>query len=262
MKKCTKCRELKDFSLFPKRKDSSDGYRNTCKICRLEYSRKWHQGDIKKKVYKDLDGKKQCRMCMQIFNISNFGRSKVNKDGLKSYCGKCKRKESVEWRKRNKDYGREYRKKNLDKLIKQNREYRCKNKEAIEATKKEYAINNKELISIYKKDWYSKNKAKVLEGKRRRRDRQANCGENYTRGDERITLRAFDHKCFRCNREDKLNIDHHRPLVKGHGLNVGNAVVLCETCNKSKGSKDPEKFYGIKICVKLDKKLARIVQDK
>jgi hypothetical protein len=32
-KTCVKCNIEKDFSEFPKRKDSKDGYRNDCKLC-------------------------------------------------------------------------------------------------------------------------------------------------------------------------------------------------------------------------------------
>lgn len=258
MKQCYKCRLLKGFKEYSKRKDSSDGYRNTCKKCKSEYSEKWRKGEIKKKMYKDSLGKKQCRECLKIFDVCDFGKSKISKDGLKSRCNQCKRKESAEWRKKNKDYGKEYRKNNLGELLKSGKEYYHKNRESLLAKKKVYAESNKKSIAAQKKRWYEKNKAKVLEGKRRRRDRRANCNENYTRNDERITLRAFDNKCFNCKDEDKLHIDHHRPLSKGHGLSINNAVVLCESCNKSKSTKNPEEFYGTKICTKLDKKLAKL----
>ncbi len=46
--------------------------------------------------------------------------------------------------------------------------------------------------------------------------------------------------------------------IKGNPLSLKNAVVLCKTCNSSKGIKEPEIFYGIKKCAELDKKLAQI----
>lgn len=38
MKKCCKCKEVKEFIYFGKLKSSKDGYRHDCKSCRKEYS--------------------------------------------------------------------------------------------------------------------------------------------------------------------------------------------------------------------------------
>lgn len=42
MKKCVQCYEIKELSEFPVRKDSSDGYRNNCKICKALNDSKAH----------------------------------------------------------------------------------------------------------------------------------------------------------------------------------------------------------------------------
>jgi len=42
MKTCTKCKQLKSFTEFHKRKDCKDGYRSRCKNCRNEDNRKYH----------------------------------------------------------------------------------------------------------------------------------------------------------------------------------------------------------------------------
>lgn len=258
MKKCSKCGELKDFSEFPKRKDSPDGFRNECKACRLNYQRKWNKEGSNKIEYKDSEGKKQCRKCMKILNADEFGSTKYTKDGLKSYCKYCKRQESNEWRKKNPNYNEEYRRENLEKRKEYGIEYYRKNKKILTIKNKEYVEKNKKSVSEQKKRWYDKNKEKVKENKRRRRARIAGCDERYTAGDERITLVAFDNKCFNCSCTSNLHIDHHRPLIDGYPLSIGNAVVLCETCNKSKGTKSPEDFYGINVCTKLDIKLAEL----
>lgn len=41
MKICIKCKEEKDFIDFPKRKDSKDGYRNSCKMCEFIKCHTW-----------------------------------------------------------------------------------------------------------------------------------------------------------------------------------------------------------------------------
>jgi len=35
--------------------------------------------------------------------------------------------------------------------------------------------------------------------------------------------------------ETSLHVDHVRPLHLGHGLKLGNAALLCNKCNASKG---------------------------
>lgn len=35
-----------------------------------------------------------------------------------------------------------------------------------------------------------------------------------------------------------LHVDHIRPLSDGNGLDVDNCVILCRSCNSSKGTKD------------------------
>jgi hypothetical protein len=55
---------------------------------------------------------------------------------------------------------------------------------------------------------------------------------------------TFQSKCFRCGSTDRLAIDHHHPLTHGHPLSLSNAVLLCVSCNSSKGTKDPKEFYS------------------
>lgn len=52
--------------------------------------------------------------------------------------------------------------------------------------------------------------------------------------------RTFNNKCFNCDAKDDLSIDHH---INNEPLSFSNAVILCRTCNRSKGQKDPHDFY-------------------
>jgi len=52
---CSRCKEEKEICEFNKRKTSKDGYRNYCKICHLEYSKKYVKDNYEKyKKYQDL----------------------------------------------------------------------------------------------------------------------------------------------------------------------------------------------------------------
>ena len=70
-------------------------------------------------------------------------------------------------------------------------------------------------------------------------------------------MALFNYKCASCGSAHKLCLDHWRPLSKGYALTRTNAVVLCNSCNASKGAKLPEdhfdkEFVGL-IEAKLDK---------
>jgi len=72
--------------------------------------------------------------------------------------------------------------------------------------------------------------------------RQVN--EHYTDQDEVYTKELFNHKCFNCGTTEYLSVDHNYPLESGYALTRTNAVLLCVSCNSSKGAKLPEEFYS------------------
>ena len=127
---------------------------------------------------------------------------------------------------------------------------------------KKYRDENKETLLEKQRQRYKNNineaRRSGKERARKRRAKKAEVNENFTSAQEQITRKAFYNKCFKCKSTKTLTIDHHRALSKGHPLTLDNAVLLCQFCNSSKGAKNPEKFYGIKKCKKLDLKLSKI----
>lgn len=71
-----------------------------------------------------------------------------------------------------------------------------------------------------------------------------------------VVKQRFNHKCFKCDNDTALEIDHHLPLVDGYGLNIKNAVLLCRSCNARKGSRHPNKFYSCDQLVAISKLLS------
>jgi len=92
--------------------------------------------------------------------------------------------------------------------------------------------------------WRRENPEKARMGSRRRRARKVAVNENYTAEDEAFTKNLFDHACFNCGSTENLSVDHYRPLSKGNALTLTNAIILCRSCNCSKGPKDPEQFFS------------------
>jgi len=225
-------------------------------------------------------------------NIIFFGKDKNRKDNLTPICKKCKGEYDKAYRKRNKEkateYHKEYRKQNKDilshkahlkytenkdkiiekvklwrqknpeKTRKTNKLYRQKNSKRIYESNKLWEQKNPEKVSAYKKKWKQNNPENTLKNVRKRRAKKAQLNENFTLAQEQIIREAFNDKCFNCKSTEKLCVDHHRPLSKGNVLTLNNAVLLCKSCNSSKGAKNPEEFYGRKKCRQLDKKLNKI----
>ncbi len=78
---------------------------------------------------------------------------------------------------------------------------------------------------------------------RMRREVKAGLDAGYSSADERFTRQLFGDRCFKCDSTQDLQVDHHYPMNLGFGLARDNAVVLCATCNQSKGTTLPQDFY-------------------
>jgi 5-methylcytosine-specific restriction endonuclease McrA len=70
-----------------------------------------------------------------------------------------------------------------------------------------------------------------------RLERQRTYDNAWSHGLER-QLRELQPTCVVCHATDNLSTDHVRPLSKGYGLQPGNAVRLCMSCNSQKHAKD------------------------
>lgn len=103
----------------------------------------------------------------------------------------------------------------------------------------------------YKKDMFERH----ITSNRKRRAMRVNVKENYTKEDDNYTRQLFNNKCAICGALSNLEIDHWKPLSKGNPLTRQNAVLLCESCNSSKGDKNPEEYYDKIIIELIEQKL-------
>lgn len=160
-----------------------------------------------------------------------FNKHNTTKDNLDSRCKECRHKIYLE---------------NRLSILDRSAKFYCKNKgNILSARKQRYYLNRKQELE--RRDQWSKRNpfktrfnAKI--GARKRRAIKRNLQENYK--DELLTKIIFVNLCANCYSNKNLEIDHHYPLSKGFELTVNNAVLLCKTCNTSKGSKRPEDFYS------------------
>jgi len=136
---------------------------------------------------------------------------------------------------------------------KDNLQSNCKTCTAIR--NKAWRIANKDKKAAIDKVWNKNNRDKKRQYKRTRRAIKREVKENYTSEDEKFTRELFMNQCFNCSSTENLQIDHHRPLIRKNPLTRQNAVLLCQSCNSSKGTKRPTVFYGEDIVTLLDEKL-------
>lgn len=266
-KVCSKCKEEKHLDDFYKTKAIKSGFVSACKKCNSLKGKKYHKNNkekinkCKKNYY--ANNKNITLGRQKIYYENNKEAIKVrhkkynrdNIEALKEY-GKIYRINNKE---KEKGRSREYYKNNKGQVKVRTNKYKEDNKEAIKESSKRYRENNKEAIKEsgmrYYQDnketikercaeYYKDNKNKAKERKRKRRARKIAVNENYTKMDERVTYSVFNYECFNCKSTYNLALDHHYCLNDGNPLTIDNAVILCRSCNSSKGTKKPEEFYN------------------
>lgn len=110
-----------------------------------------------------------------------------------------------------------------------------------------WQAENKARRAVIRKRWWDKNHEKARGYARKRRDQRKAVGEvkHTLVGILAATIyMQFDNTCVKCGGAEHLSLDHHMPLSAGYPLELGNAVILCRSCNSSKGNKFPEDFYA------------------
>jgi len=247
IKKCSTCKTWRSVNSFSCDKTRKDGLQNKCKLC----SKKHYQDNIE--YYNEYN--KQWK----IQNPEYF--KKHYQDNIEHY-----KKWNKRWRLDNKEYYEKYRKQyyqdNQEEINERNKQYYQENKEKVSECQKQWKLENPEYNKQwnldnpeYAKQWRLDNPETSRGYVRKRRALKRQVSELYTKEDELKTLELFDHQCANCGSTDNLCIDHHYPLSRGHALSLENAVVLCKSCNSSKGNKLPGEFYEIGDRLYIEDKL-------
>ena len=241
-------------------------YEKKCKICSYEVEkirRKGNKDKINKRrrEYRKLNINKALKQ-EKIYREKNRDKirkqDKIYKEKNRNKINECSKAYSKKNRDKINKRLKKNKKLNIDKIRKQNKIYREKNRDKINKRRREYREKNRDRLRLLARKWYSKNKYKYAINRKIRRELKKKIDGYYIKEHIIITYEEFNNQCFNCKSIEKLCIDHHRPLSKGHALALDNAVILCKSCNSSKRAKDPEEFYGTKQCKQLDKRLKKI----
>lgn len=204
-----------------------------------------------------------CKRCGEEKQISEFDKNKKCRDGHLATCKACRR-----------DYSRSYYEAHADKIRNRVKEWRLSNPDRCKENAEKWAENNKEKVAEIKRQWRERNRekenAKAVE--RRKLDPSARRAANikyykanreryrtYLRNRRAAMRKApglHSHKdiedllrlqrgmCANCGERlnGKHDVDHIYPISKGGSNDPSNLQLLCGTCNRSKGAKDPIEF--------------------
>lgn len=128
MKKCSKCKEEKDFIEFHNHKRTKDGYTCRCKECSLNDKKEYYE--------KNKDKVKE-----KVKEYRENNLDKVKKNVKEHY--KKNRETLLEYKKN-------YHKENKEHLSELNLKYREDNKESINECKRKYISNKRKTDSLFK----------------------------------------------------------------------------------------------------------------
>lgn len=126
---------------------------------------------------------KVCSKCKEEKEFIEFGKNNSRKDGFHPYCKSCVKdyfqnnKERIN--ENRKEYGKEYSKKNCEKIKEYQKEYRKNNIERIKKQTKEYRKNNKENSKEYQKEWRINNKEKSKEYREANKEKANKSSKEY-----------------------------------------------------------------------------------
>ena len=94
---------------------------------------------------------KTCSRCKEVKSTEEFTKKKTSKDGLRSYCRECCRKDAERWRANTKEQralrGKEYHEKHRDRIIQRQKEWRKNNPEKAKMAGKRWAESHPEFVS-------------------------------------------------------------------------------------------------------------------
>lgn len=246
-KQCTKCKITKPLTLeyFRKRKSSRDGFRNECKTCLIEYSKKWREdnpeyGEDYRRNNKEKIAKYQKKYDKKYY-VKN--KEKIDDKNKKHY------EENKEQYQEN---GRKWRLRNKEKISKMQKEWAEKNKDYLKTYSKKYREENGDYLREQTRMWRQKNRHIDNQYSKDRKMKMEKLEKTLTLEEWTQTLIYFDFKCAYCGiTQDQhltsvgqnLHQDHLIPLTKMGGFTKENIIPSCRDCNSSKRNHKFEEWY-------------------
>lgn len=188
-------------------------------------------GDCRDSMRKLIaDGVKQCTKCG---NIGEFYKDTRNKDGLRSHCKKCLAVKNKEWIKSNPEKRaaifKRWAETNPSKIKEKNDKWKKLNPE-----KQKQSVSN----------WHKANPRVKQAYRAKRRALKIGSQGSYSKSQIDAMYEKQAEQCAACRvkMNGRFDIDHVVALTNGGSNGIENIQLLCPTCNRSKGTKDPILF--------------------
>jgi 5-methylcytosine-specific restriction endonuclease McrA len=195
---------------------------------------------------------KQCSTCKETKSITEFHKSKKEKDGYRSRCKNCRKlKEPYS---AVKDYQDRYREANRTRIRAYFHDYNAQRAEAQAEYYASWRETNKTALEDYQREYYQRNATKKREYAsryakenpekmrviwHRRRGRILGRGV-FTRQEWEALKAKYNYTCLCCNKREpeiKLTPDHVIPLSRGGMNTIDNIQPLCRKCNNVKSAR-------------------------
>lgn len=182
---------------------------------------------------------KKCSKCGEIKFLSEFYGDNYTKDGLNFWCKDCIH-----------EHGRDYYKRNREKILNYNKNYYKINKEKRSIYMKDYQEKNKEKIRIYRKNRYEKNKKEISERQRiyRKKNREKRLAKRrkttlgYGRGViSGLDKRDYTGHCELCGKANIFLSYHH-----WDDKDYNKGIWVCNPCHQMITAYEKGKFAYLK----------------
>ena len=228
-KTCSSCGESKSLESFPKRKDSPDGRRGTCRRCRSDYVNarrneiKEHNKSRTIEEIRETVPKAKCTKCKQTKPSTEFNRCNIKVSGLQEKCRDCDNSWTKTWSKENSEYRSVYH--------------------------ADWYEINKEDKKRKNREWFRLNPGKQVQYDHKRRSRV------YDAFVEEVSYEVLRERdgdgCFVCGQKIDFTLvypdpmyrtlEHIVPLSKGGEHSYNNTALSHLVCNQRKNAKIVDK---------------------
>ncbi|WP_186784341.1 HNH endonuclease [Streptomyces sp. CBG33] len=230
-KACGSCFVVKGHGEFHTHSGKRDGRVSRCRTCVTSASRRWYEENRARAAETGRRWREENRVRKAEYNRQWYEENQERKA----------------------ETDRRWREENRERVAEAQRRYHEENREQrVEASRRWHA-ENRERVAENHRRWREENPDRRAEYKRRYRARKAAATVTpFTPADLRADWEEHDlYGCFYCGGPaEPLHVDHFYPLNPAdedaapgpHA--VDNLVPACESCNTSKGNRDPWAFLS------------------
>ena len=233
-KTCSRCKQALQATTdyFPKNRTEKDGLGTYCKACHRAYAAEWRRSHNVNLYRVDLpDELRQCGKCSKVKPATReyFSTNKNGKGGLQNICKDCAASRQ-----------RKYRQDNPER-VRANEKNRDPEKRRISSLRSQQR-NGKRNREIYAE----RHPERVRASAQKQRAKRKQAPGEYTGQDLLALFKGQAGNCWwcGCKIKGKFEVDHRIPLSRGGTNDVGNIVISCMPCNRSKHDKLPSEWNG------------------